>query len=161
MRHPPCATLLYTPPVHMHRFNELAKLIEPDCTETKVDKPSILQDAIKCVRQMTAENHQLKMLNKFLEVRWLPGAGGMHGHTHSSSSSSSKAAYAPWKTPPDSDGAASTNCVLRRETRSSKRRHAHPHNTRVPGPPGPHPRRSACRTLSARRARHSTSTRSR
>ncbi|KAG1664325.1 hypothetical protein FOA52_011639 [Chlamydomonas sp. UWO 241] len=51
------------------RFNELAKLIEPDSTETKVDKPSILQDAIKFVRQMTAENHQLKMLNKFLEER--------------------------------------------------------------------------------------------
>lgn len=49
------------------RFNELAMLIDPG-KEPKMDKPSILADAIKFVKQVSAENHQLKMLNKFLEV---------------------------------------------------------------------------------------------
>lgn len=54
--------------VPYRRFIELAKLIEPG-QEPKTDKPSILADAIKHVQQMAVENHQLKMLNKFLEVR--------------------------------------------------------------------------------------------
>lgn len=51
----------------MYRFAELASLIDPG-KEPKTDKPSILADAIKFVQQLTVENHQLKQLNKFLEV---------------------------------------------------------------------------------------------
>ncbi|KAF5828322.1 hypothetical protein DUNSADRAFT_17778 [Dunaliella salina] len=50
------------------RFSELAQLIDPG-KDPKTDKPSILQDAIKCVQQMRMENHQLRQLNKFLEER--------------------------------------------------------------------------------------------
>ncbi len=50
----------------MHRFAELAKLIQPDGPKT--DKPSILTDAVKYVQQLTVECNQLKQLNKFLEV---------------------------------------------------------------------------------------------
>jgi hypothetical protein len=51
-----------------HRFAELAQLIDPN-GEPKTDKPTILGDAIKFVKQLRAENHQVKQLNKFLEER--------------------------------------------------------------------------------------------
>lgn len=54
-------------------FTELAKLIEPG-NEPKTDKNAILTDAIKYVQQVQVENHQLRQLNKFLEVR-LAGLG--------------------------------------------------------------------------------------
>jgi hypothetical protein len=53
--------------MHVLRFNELARLIDPG-KEPKTDKTSILADAIKYVQHINCENHQLKQLNKFLEV---------------------------------------------------------------------------------------------
>lgn len=61
------------------RFAELAKLIDPG-NEPKTDKTTILVDAIKYVQQMTVENHQLKQLNKFLEVSILPHCIMLLGH---------------------------------------------------------------------------------
>lgn len=49
------------------RFAELAKLVDPG-SEPKTDKTTILVDTIRYVQQMTVESHQLKQLNKFLEV---------------------------------------------------------------------------------------------
>lgn len=46
---------------------DLAKLVDPG-NEPKTDKTTILTDAIRYVQQVTVENHQLKQLNKFLEV---------------------------------------------------------------------------------------------
>lgn len=48
------------------RFNELAKLCDPD--DPKGDKSSILLDAIRVVKQQRVEMDQLKQLNKFIEV---------------------------------------------------------------------------------------------
>lgn len=67
---------------------ELAQLVEPN-KEPKTDKLSVLAEAIRTVRQLQVENHQLKQLNKFLEVRraccicW----GGCSGHGASARSS--------------------------------------------------------------------------
>lgn len=49
------------------RFSELARLCDPD--EPKVDKSSILMDAIKLVKQQRMEIDQQKQLNKFLQER--------------------------------------------------------------------------------------------
>lgn len=49
------------------RFVELAQLVEPN-KEPKTDKLTVLQEAIRTVQQLQVENHQLKQLNKFLEV---------------------------------------------------------------------------------------------
>ena len=49
------------------RFNELSRLIEPG-KEPKTDKNSILSDAVRYVQSLNCQNHQLKQLNKFLEV---------------------------------------------------------------------------------------------
>ena len=48
-------------------FLELSRLVDPG-SEPKTDKSTILGDAIRYVQQVTVENHQLKQLNKFLEV---------------------------------------------------------------------------------------------
>lgn len=52
---------------YLLRFNELSRLIEPG-KEPKTDKNSILSDAVRYVQSLNCQNHQLKQLNKFLEV---------------------------------------------------------------------------------------------
>ena len=69
-RHGPVVPLLTAPrrAAAPGRFVELAQLVEPG-KEPKTDKLTILSEAIRTVRQLQVENHQLKQLNKFLEVR--------------------------------------------------------------------------------------------
>lgn len=55
-------------PFRPRSFLDLARLVDPG-SEPKTDKNTILTDTIKYVQQTTIENHQLRQLNKFLEVR--------------------------------------------------------------------------------------------
>jgi hypothetical protein len=50
------------------RYTELAALIEPGKTP-KTDRNLILEDAIRVVTHVRAENNQLRQLNKFLEEK--------------------------------------------------------------------------------------------
>jgi hemerythrin-like domain-containing protein len=50
------------------RFAELAALLD-EGKEPKTDKPTILAEAIKYVKQLRVEHSQLRQLNKFLEER--------------------------------------------------------------------------------------------
>ncbi|GIL45364.1 hypothetical protein Vafri_2608 [Volvox africanus] len=64
------------------RFLDLARLVDPG-NEPKTDKSTILTDAIKYVQQITVENHQLRQLNKFLEVRFRASQRGFWAFLHS------------------------------------------------------------------------------
>lgn len=55
-----------TPP-YGRRFAELAALLEVGKV-VRTDKLSIIADAVKEVTKLRAESHQLRQLNKFLEV---------------------------------------------------------------------------------------------
>ena len=48
-------------------FNDLSELLDPG-KPSRTDKVSIIADAIKAITQLRAESHQMKQLNKFLEV---------------------------------------------------------------------------------------------
>lgn len=50
------------------RYSELASLIEPG-KAPKTDRNLILEDAIRVISHMRAENNQLRQLNKFLEEK--------------------------------------------------------------------------------------------
>lgn len=52
----------------MCRYMELAALIEPGKTP-KTDRNLILEDAVRVIGQLRAENNQVRQLNKFLEER--------------------------------------------------------------------------------------------
>ena len=49
-------------------FNDLSELLDPG-KPSRTDKVSIIADAMKAINQLRAESHQMKQLNKFLEVR--------------------------------------------------------------------------------------------
>lgn len=51
----------------MCRFAELAQLLDAG-KAVRTDKLSIIADAVKEVTKLRAESHQLRQLNKFLEV---------------------------------------------------------------------------------------------
>ena len=48
----------------------MSELLDPG-KPSRTDKVSIIADAIKAITQLRAESHQMKQLNKFLEVCWL------------------------------------------------------------------------------------------
>ena len=52
----------------LRSFNDLSELLDPG-KPSRTDKVSIIADAIKAITQLRAESHQMKQLNKFLEVR--------------------------------------------------------------------------------------------
>ncbi|KAK9848330.1 hypothetical protein WJX84_010816 [Apatococcus fuscideae] len=49
-------------------FAELSKVLEPG-KQVKIDKTSIIADAIRAITQLRSESNQLRQLNKFLEER--------------------------------------------------------------------------------------------
>ena len=51
----------------MRSFNELSELLDPG-KPSRTDKVSVIADAVKAITQLRAESHQMKQLNKFLEV---------------------------------------------------------------------------------------------
>jgi hypothetical protein len=51
-----------------YRYTELAALIEPG-KQPKTDRNLILEDAVRVISQLRAENNQLRQLNKFLEEK--------------------------------------------------------------------------------------------
>ena len=51
----------------LRSFNELSELLDPG-KPSRTDKVSIIADAVKAITQLRAESHQMKQLNKFLEV---------------------------------------------------------------------------------------------
>ena len=51
----------------LRSFNDLSELLDPG-KPSRTDKVSIIADAIKAITQLRAESHQMRQLNKFLEV---------------------------------------------------------------------------------------------
>ena len=54
-----------------HSFNQLAELLDSE-KASRMDKVTIISDAVKTVTQLRAEAHQLRQFKKLLEVRCLP-----------------------------------------------------------------------------------------
>ena len=52
---------------YFRSFAELSKVLEPG-KQVKIDKTSIIADAIRAITQLRSESNQLRQLNKFLEV---------------------------------------------------------------------------------------------
>ncbi len=65
---------------HGRRFAELAALLEVGKV-VRTDKLSIIADAVKEVTKLRAESHQLRQLNKFLEV-WPCTCMRLHAYLH-------------------------------------------------------------------------------